>query len=370
MKTLKEKLSDIPLGLSGLSLGTVGLGGALSAFASQFSNLKNSQTGILETQLIVQVITVFLCLIYCVLVSLKFALNHKQFLLDLKTPNASGFVPTLFMSICCIANFIGWTIAKYGDASSYLMLIPNILMQIGFLGQLICLGFFFKHVFLKHDYKEDEAFASWFVPLVGIGICCGFTENLGNLIPIMYYQIIWIVAFAFYLYIMPVVLYKFLFKPHKDMKDIPSMLIFAAPPNLLSVGLLTSFNPNILSKGITPSVLNNESLYQILGFLMLLCCAVGVALFLCITRKVLKQSKFLFSWSCLTFPCAITTTSIFKYAQYFFVSTRVTNFAAFSYTLTTLGVIFLLLATAIIAYVNWKYIKHIFMVFKPKPEKA
>lgn len=354
---MKSKiLSKIPLALSGYALGLGGLGGAIINFISEFNNSSNSSILLTIETVIYTLLTLYSFIILIIVMS-RFIYCFNLLKSELKTPNKSGFIATAFMCICQLGGYIGWMFTNYipndFEAKFYLFIVPNVIVLVSLMLHFIFLYYFFKYIFIPHNYSNDEIFASWFVPLIGIVICVTCFNNLGNLIPVLFYQTLWFIGLFLYFWVWPVVIYKFLFLPHSSENDKPSMGIFTAPANLLSVGFLDAFNPNNKFK----SVLNNEMLFRALGSFMIFFVATSIVIMLAVLVYSYKKQGFSILWTSFTFPTAVAATSLFKFAHNFFIGEG--SIIATHYLFFSLATILLIISLTIITCLNvphWKTI--------------
>ncbi|MBW0599950.1 hypothetical protein MADP12_00591 [Mycoplasma anatis] len=358
-----QYLSQMPLSLCGYALGISGLGGALIYFINEFKNSTNSQT-LLTIQTIIYTLLILYSFAIWIIVLLRFWYCFELLKSELKTPNKSGFIAATFMCMCQFSGYIGWMFTNYilDDFSLkyYLFLIPNTIMLISLLLHLTFLFYFFKHIFLPHNYRDDEIYASWFIALIGMVISVTCFNNLGNLIPVFFFQILWLFGLSIYLWVWPVVLYKFLFLPHKDENDKPSMGIIASPANLLCTGYLDVFNPG----NKFTSILNNAIFYKFLGMFMLFFVATSIIIMFAVLVYSLKKHKFIILFTSFSFPSGIAATSILKFSQNYFVASG--ELVAIHYLFFVLGTILLLISLIVIICLNVPHLRIIIDVLKQR----
>ncbi|MFV8471808.1 hypothetical protein ACNQ2A_00090 [Mycoplasma sp. 1458C] len=383
---IKEKISATPLGVNGVAVGTMGIANTGTFLLDLlYKQLNLNYFNIRYVQLTLQIICISICIFYISLTCLRYIMNKKQIWEELKIPHVAGMVGVLFLSLCILGNSFGWIYANFiTDAKTrYILLIgPNILVFTTTLCQICYMILFIKIVLIKKEVMRGEAFASWFVPLIGLGLSTAYANDLGDLIPLYYWQIIWFVAFGMFLVMYPFVFYKFLFKPHSRESDIPSMAIFASPANMLASGFLVSFSPHrgdltvipqIIGKShhLTMTLFNNDAFFQVVTIILFCYGAVSVALYYSILIKSLKLWKYNLSWTSLTFPASISASGTIHFALFYFNEAR---FDAIRITLITIGLVLFTTSLILTIFVNVKYGKIMYNIWiknelKPTPKK-
>ena len=305
----------MPIGLTGLGLGVGGLGNLYAAI------FKEHVTNNVINYSIIQVICTTITIIFLILILLRNLAHKKTFTNEIKHPLLSSFIPTICMSTMVVAGFFGviGDMINYGIngslnttipiASSVFKGIGIIIWYLAVLGHLIFFSMFIYHVFLKHDTKNNNLFASWFVPPVGIIVACTVVGSFNGLnwIPNIFAQIIWYFGFILYLIAFPFITYKLIV--HKDLtrSTLPSFAIYGAPANLSLVGFITIFK----DVGYYPDIFKTI----IIGFLTILGLLTTLTVY--IMFFWIFKIKFNPTYASLTFPLAIGATSIFKSSTFF-----------------------------------------------------
>ncbi|QZX48857.1 permease [Mycoplasma sp. E35C] len=356
-KLISEKFQQVPLSLGGLGLGTIGIAFAWNALLSHFGLNKANKPDYDLSILIITIILATLSLLYIIIMSIKFALNKKSIFSFLKDPRQAGFVFPFFMAISSFGNFLGFLNQNYFDNTFWFSIILNIIVNFATLCHVLALIYFINVVLAKHDLDKDEVYASWTMPLVGLGISTGFYNNLGinNKGYLTYFQILWLVCGILFLAIFLLVGYKQYFKGHKDKNDIASMAIMASPPNLLLVGFLVSFDPNLTQNSL---IHLNAKYFQIIVYILFFFGIVGIFIYFSTLIKLLVIKQSGVAWVSLTFSSAITATSMFKIIDIF--EPLGVEFGGLKNVLITIGLIMISVGSIITSYLN----VYVFVKFK------
>ncbi|QMT98302.1 permease [Mycoplasma tullyi] len=308
-KLISKKFEQVPLGLSGLTLGTIGLGFGWEALLTHFELGSSNPQNYKIATLVVLSLLVLLSLLYGTIVGVKYLTNKKQFVGYLRTPNQSGLVFPFFMALGLFGNFLGYLNVNYFQANFIFSIVVNIIVVFSTLCHVLCLIFFINVVLAKHDLEKDEVYTSWNIPLVGLAISCAFYPNLGinNPYYLAYYQILWLICSFFFIGSYFLFGYKQLFKGFANKKDLGSMSIMASPPNLLLVGFLQVFNPILHQRAL----LINFSItgFNIVIYALIFFSMVGLFIFFLTAIKLLVMRDFSFSWAAFTFSGAINVRS-------------------------------------------------------------
>ncbi|WLP85429.1 hypothetical protein [Mycoplasma seminis] len=362
MQNIKEKLLATPLGVNGVALGTMGIA-TTGTFLLDYLKHATKWANMMYIQLALQVFCMCICVFYVVLTCIRYSLQPKTIWEEIKVPHVAGMVGVLFLCFCLLGNSLGWILTTFIQDKvlrHYLLILPTIIVVTAVTCQLIYLGFFLKFVLFKKEAWLGEAYASWFVPLVGLAISAAYVDDLGDIMPLYYWQAIWFLGFAIFLIMYPYVFYKFLFKPHSRSSDIPSMAIFASPANMMAVGFLVAFNPHRLEAPLAYSqtIFNNILFFQIISIILFCYGAVSVALYYAILVKSLMLKKYSMSWTSLTFPAAVSATGTIRFAEYFFHNeTNAYTFEGVYWVLFAIGIFLFFTSLALVVFCNIKYAK-------------
>ncbi|MGF1755493.1 TDT family transporter [Vibrio makurazakiensis] len=262
---------------------------------------------------------------------LKFLLHNHLLREDLAHPIVGSVVPTFAMGTMVVSNSLGHFYPIAGDG---LWLIA------------IALHIVFLTSFVYHRSKEFELHhmvPSWFVPPVGIIVAdVSFSGNI-LLAPIAYGTLMFgMVAYAVML---PVMIYRLIFAHEIPDSAKPTLAILAAPASLSLAGYLNvtaSPSPVIIALLFGISLLMTVIIY--LAFYNLL------------------QLPFSSGYAAFTFPMVIGATALFKLSEWF-----AANGVGDEYVdqVWVLAVIELLVATVVVTYVSYQFIKNV--LFTPSP---
>lgn len=367
---IKEKLSEIPLAVNTVALGTMGISASLTCLTTEVyksANKMNLPMSGLYSLLGIHIFCICVCIFYLTLLAIKLSIvGFQKFKEDLVNPELTGPLAVTLLDFCTLTNSFGWIYTNFITDSKTqwgLLLSVNIYTVIVVFFQITYFILFIKHIWFKKASWTGEIFASWFVPLIGVSITPGYINNLGDILPALFWQIEWFIGFTTFAIMYPLVLYKFLFQPHTHKKNIPSMAIYASPANMLSIGFLYAFDPHRLDHGYkSQSALNNEIFYQVFAIMMFCWAALSVCLYLIIFAKAMMLPKYSYSWGALTFPSSISATGNALYTHYLFINSHI----AIYWTAIAFSVFLLTLSFIITVFVNVKYARELNRIFRGK----
>lgn len=330
---LKQSIEKMPIGFSGLGLGVAGLGNAWSALLNNPSTLKLNQidpdywnitknNDLAISAITIQAITVFITLLCFILILVRMIWHHALFWKEVKDPLISSFLPTEAMCLSSIANFIGIASTFGFSRTDYVLnagtIIACILMLASIAFHLFLFFCFLWFVIKNHNFKEDLAYASWFVPTSGLCLSCSFYPDMGNLIPNEFFQALWYLALASFFALFPLILYKHMFFWKKiDSNHLATAAVFLASPNLLLNGMDNLFT-NYSSKSYYPPYylsFNGQPYYLfVIGLIVMCFCIFGTIIFYVLLFKIIKV-KFSPTFASLTFPASISALATLKFSQ-------------------------------------------------------
>ncbi len=361
--TFKEKISKIPIGLTGLAVGIGGLGNAWT-LVLQERNIDWSN-GELDTSIYTNIIQIFLfifTILFFFIIVTRQILNRTIFRNEVKDPMLSSFLPTIAMAMMLIGGFIAQTSTmgtnlKSSEVINALTIIGSIFWYCAVTLHITFMVLFFVHVIKNHDFKNHDVYASWFVPPIGIIVSCTVAGSFPKeIIPSILFQVIWCFGFAMYVISLPYVLYKIIFADNIHHDRIPTLAIFGAPANLSLAGFIS-----------IPDLKNywgNDAYWVIIIILTIIALSTTLFLYVCFFR--IFRTKFNPTYASLTFPTAIGSLSMLKVSSV--ISTISTNSGGgvlLSHTFNVIGYIELTIATFINLYVLTRYVILIFKAFIP-----
>lgn len=303
---MRHKFEKIPVGLSGVALGTATLG---LAWKNQGINW-------------ISYLTVTVALIYFFVLVWRDLKHPKIFKSELQHHVLGSYVPTLAMAMMV---FAGMSLPIFPSFAKGLWIFA-----IGL--HLWCLGVFLYHRFQRFDW--EEMVPSWFVPPIGIVVACVNSKGMGF---DTLAQWIWYIAAPLYLIMLVFMIYRLTFY---NFKHPETFGIMAAPASLVFAGYLV----------ISPEP--NDLICH--GFLLLSLLMTGV-LYLAFF-KLLKRD-FNPGFAAFTFPLAIGAVALEKYSA----ALTLQNELQLAHVIQWVARIELVVATAIISYVVYgfyKYCKH------------
>lgn len=332
---ISKKISKLPIGLSGLSLGMAGLGNAWNFLFQEKINKGND----IITNHIIQFILFSLSIIFLFLALYRTFIHFDNFKKDIRDPVLSSFIPTLAMTSMLIGGFI--SSFGYGGINAATV-IGSIIWYLSVLCHFIFLILFIFHIIRKHNFVESSIYASWFVPPIGMAVSCTiFSFFPSAIIPSVIFQIIWLFGFIMFILLFPYILYKIVFHNNVEKEKIPTLAIFGAPPNLLLAGFVS-----------TAGVIHpKDSSFQVISIILVIL-SVFSTLFMYISFIKIFKTKFNPSYASLTFPSAIGALAMLKFSNVEFISALPTIKSLFE----IIAYIELAIATIVISYIFIRYL--------------
>lgn len=268
MRRIKKYVKNLPVALTGLGLGVAGVSGAVASLTNNIALYIGNGIALM---LVLPII-------------LKNIFHFDVFKEELEHPTLGSFIPTLDMVLMNIAVVL-YKISPVLGKGLWLLCIA--------MHAIFCISFIY-HRFRNWDI--EHMVPSWFVPPIGVVVACVTSSSMGmpELSKIIFY-----IGFAFYVVMLPFMLYRVIFVERIDDARLPTFAIMAAPPNLCLAGYLVAFpNPNAAMVGF---------LFP-LGVFMT--CLVYISMF-----RIFRV-KFSPVYASFTFPLAIGATAMLKYSKY------------------------------------------------------
>ncbi|EKT60243.1 TDT family transporter [Providencia burhodogranariea] len=307
LKNIHSKFSRLPTPIAGLALGIASLGWCMENALPL--NGVGQTTG--------AIISSFLLLILLI----RFVLHPNSLWQDISHPVVGSIVPTFAMALMVISKAIG-----------------NVLPSLGVAIWLSAIGLHLIALiaFIYHRAKElhlHHMVPSWFVPPVGLivaDVTCPSSE---------YYTLAYVllsIGIACYTIMLPLMIYRLMFRNEIPDAAKPTIAIMAAPESLSLAGYLT------ISQ--TPSLLICTILF---GISILMTLTIYCAFF-----KLLKL-QFTPGYAAFTFPMAIGATALYKLSNAILIYP---TFAELSKQIHFIATVELIIATLVIAYVSIRYI--------------
>lgn len=269
MKKLPRKFRTLPTPMAGLALGVASLGWCME---NAFPLYGWGQT-------VGAVIAACLLLLLCT----RFAWHFDTLMADLKHPVLGSIVPTFAMCLMVLSAALGLCCPMTGA----------VLWCVA-----IAIHFFALSVFTFHRLKEPHLTAmvpSWFIPPVGLVVADVSFPGIAELLPLA--QIILFVGIVSYAILLPLMLYRLIFRPEVPQGAKPTIAIMAAPASLTLAGYLTIVEePNLLLCAI------------LLGIAVFMTVGIYFAFW------SLLRLQFSPGYAAFTFPMAIGATALYKSA--------------------------------------------------------
>lgn len=316
---LKENYKNLPNALTGLALGICGFSTVLNNFIYTFDA---AWTFWLSISLM------SIAIILLILAIIRNSLNPKLLAIEIKDPLLSSFLSTASMTLMCIAGFIAyWNV---NQAISAAQIIGAIIMIFAIILQLLIFFYFVKNVLIKYKLKAETVYGSWFLPSVGLAIASLFANDFNNdILPSLFFQIIWYFAFTTYILFFFIVTYKLIFIRQKIDEKFPSIAIYFAPAGLITSSFIETFSIPY-TKMINEKFSNinhltfNSGLYYLTDYsfgyinamsfiLVAISFTYSIILWTIFIIKILRQ-KFSYIFASLTFPTAINAYAMLAYA--------------------------------------------------------
>ncbi|ROR47853.1 UNVERIFIED_ORG: tellurite resistance protein TehA-like permease [Providencia alcalifaciens] len=307
LRHLHHKVRGVPTPVAGLALGIASLGLCLENALPLHGIGQN--TGAL-------IATVLLCVI-----AVRFIFHSDTLVQDLKHPVLGSIVPTFAMAVMIVSKALGNFLSIAGQA----FWLGAIVMH------LIALVFFIYH--RAKEPNLHHMVPSWFIPPVGIivaAVTCPsdtYTEFALVLLGI---------GMVSYIFMLPMMIYRFIFRSEVPDSAKPTIAIMAAPASLALAGYLT--------------VVKDPS--------MLICAVLlGVALLMtiviyCVFFRLLRL-PFSAGYAAFTFPMAIGATALYKVA---YLLSNYPQGIEYAHQVFMMATIEAVVATVVIGYVSVRFI--------------
>ncbi|MGL1955752.1 MAG: TDT family transporter [Colwellia sp.] len=308
-KSINHYLCKTPSPLSGLALAIASLGLCWESIAK----INGSA----------QVLGAILASFILISLFLKFLINPALLKQDLQHPIAGSVIPTLTMATMVVANTIGLYDLQIGQAVSWFAII----LQLFFLT-----AFVFYRI---NSFNFKQILPSWFIPPIGLALA--IVTHPGGL-PTTLSNIFLVLGLLSYALLLPIVLYRLIFSGALDNNQKPIIAILATPASLLIITYLASVpQPNHLL------------------FTVLLIVAILMTLYVYFAFISLLRLPFSPIYSALTFPLVVSAIALFKTSQLFLKEGIDMQWVSLTTQLANLE---LIIATVMVIYVTFRYLKN------------
>lgn len=317
--SIHHKVRGLPTPVAGLALGIASLGMCLE------SALPLNGAG--------QYIGAIIASLLLLLLILRFVLHFDTLLQDLKHPVLGSIVPTFAMALMVVSKSVG----DFSPiAGQNLWLIAVIL-------HLIALAMFIFH--RLQDPHLHHMVPGWFVPPIGIIVADVMCPNEAF---VDFALVLLAIGMVSYLVMLPMMLYRFMFRGEVPDAAKPTIAILAAPASLSLAGYLTVVEePSLLLCAI------------LLGIALLMTLVIYCAFFR------LLRLPFSPGYAAFTFPMAIGATALYKLAHLVNSYEGGSEYANQLYWLANAETV---IATLVISYVSIRFVHHYLLPKRMKSE--
>ncbi|MCK6262536.1 TDT family transporter [Vibrio sp. ZSDE26] len=305
---VKSRVTGAPTPMAGLALGIASLGWCWESFIDLRGYGQWSGAVVAAVLLIV--------------LASKFLLHRHLLREDLAHPVVGSVVPTFAMGVMVVSNSLGQFYPLAGDALWLMALSLHI----------VFLSRFVYH--RSQEFRLHHMVPSWFVPPVGIIVADVSFSGNPMLIPIANSVLMFgMLAYAFML---PIMLYRFMFTHEISDAAKPTIAIMAAPASLSLAGYLT------VQSSPSPVVIG-----VLFGISILMTLLIYVAFF-----KLLRL-PFSSGYAAFTFPTVISATALFKLASWMSHTGIEAKYVSQVHFLARFE---LIIATLVVGYVAARYL--------------
>lgn len=357
-RKFNEKVKKLPVAYAGLSLGLAGLGNAWTIIfqegRSDWSDLPEDLNVYTHA---VQIIFFILSLIFCSLVIYRQIVHYKTFWAEMHDPISGSVMATITMTLFLISGFIAETTIMGTNNSvtvNGVTIFASIILYIAMVAHLCILVIFIKKIFMKHNFKQDQVYATWLIPPIGIVVSCVVSEYFPvEIVPSVIFEIIWFMGFGLFISLFPYIIYKTTFATTLPNDRLGTLGIVGAPANLSLTGFLS----------IAAFEKWGDTYWVVVSILTVL--AIPTTFYLYIFLIKIFQSKFNPTFAGLTFPTSIGATSVLKLSS---VIGDINNptINTLSNATNILGYVFITISTCVIVYIFIRFVDLFIKTFKTK----
>jgi tellurite resistance protein TehA-like permease len=307
--SVKSRLAAVPTPIGGLALGIASL--------SWLWETRTPADGLIQAS------GAALAAAIAVLLVLKFAASPRTLMVELSHPVVGSVLPTLAMATMVVSASVG----RLSPALAAALWLSAVAAHLGFL-----------LVFVLHRAREPHLVhmvPSWFVPPIGpvVAVLTVPSEGFHGLAQ----GLLWF-GIVSYAAMLPLMLFRLIFREAVPVAAKPTIAILAAPPNLCLAGYLT-FEP-------APDPVLAMAL---LGLGILMAAVVYLAFW------ELLRLPFSPAYAAFTFPVVIAARASFQAAAFLAANGTSADTVA---ALRQWGEVELAVATAVVVYVALRYAAH------------
>lgn len=312
---MKVFFRNIPLPMSGLSLGLLSLGNLFKQYDFTFFSY----------------VSAFLGFILLILLLLKIIITPKDTVTQLKSPMILAVSPTFTMATMVATTYIN-RLADYQTVASLIWFSAYFI-------QIVTILVFIYYFVIQTKVTWSAIFPSWFILFVGLGIA----PITGHSISPTLSEFALILSFVLYLFILPLVLYRLFKIKNFNEGTRPLIAITCAPSSLLLTGFLSLYQA--------------ENHFLLVMWLIL---AQGFYFLVLALLVNIIPKTFYPTWAALTFPFVICATGLKASLPYF--SGFPLQF------LTMLAYLELLIASIMVCLALFNYLKFLFFLITHKKQ--
>lgn len=313
LRHLHHKIRGLPTPVAGLALGIASLGWCLENALPLHGIGQNVGALIAATLL-------------CV-VAVRFILHPDTLIQDFKHPVIGSIVPTFAMAIMVVSKALGIFFPIAGQACWLGAIVIH----------LTALTFFIYH--RAKEPNLNYMVPSWFIPPVGIivaDVTCPSDSYTG------FALILLAMGMVSYLLMLPMMIYRFIFRSEVPDAAKPTIAIMAAPASLSLAGYLTIVKePSMLICAV------------LLGVALLMTLITYCAFFR------LMRLPFSPGYASFTFPLAIGATALYKMAKLLSTYPQAADYSQQFFIMATVEAT---VATLVIGYVAVRFIHNYFIL--------
>lgn len=314
---MRQHINKIPTPMCGLALAIASLGWCLENALPTGGLAK--LTGAVIASVIIASIT------------LKFTLSPNLLLQEIKHPVVGSVIPTSAMATMVISHEVGHHSSLTAD-----------IIWLGAVAFHILAFLLFTFYRLRH-FQIQHMVPSWFIPPIGMVVADVSFSGTAVLEPVA--NAILIFGVAAYALMLPIMLYRLIFVGPLADGVKPTLAVMAAPASLCLAGYMT----------IVADV-NTLLVFGLLAIALSMTLTVYLALF------GLLRLPFSPGFAAFTFPMVIGATALFKASDWMTANSVYSQSAIW---LRQLAMAELVVASLVVGYVSFHYIRYLYGQWKP-----
>ncbi|GEA52997.1 tellurium resistance protein [Vibrio inusitatus NBRC 102082] len=314
-----HRFHHIPPSQAALALGLIGLGQAWALYIPDVGNVIRPYLALMGTLILIPVL-------------LKYSLNPRLFLADIKHPLSGSLMAPMSMALLVLCDYLATEIPHIASILWLISLGLHITMMVLFFG------------FQFANFKMVNVVPSWFLYPVGVISSTLAGSELGHKV---FSQNMAMLCIGIYFLMLPLVLYRLVFFGKLPRRARPTLAIMAAPINLTLAAYLVNFpDPDPILTGALAGIAITMTLLIYLCYINLL------------------RLKFQPSIAAVTFPSVISAIAMSRLTTWFELAHEDW------YWLHKFGMFELTIATLLVLWVSAGYVAMYWPErFKPQHKK-